>query len=323
MSEQKHMTVGVTGMTCAACSNRVEKVLNKMDGVDAQVNLTTEKANVNYDPETTSVEDVTSKIEKLGYGVEKEKAEFDVMGMTCAACSSRIEKVLNKQPGIQQATVNLTTENATVEYNPGLMNVEDIIGRIQKTGYDAQIKADKQEQQSRKEKQIERMRWKLMISAVLSIPLLLTMLDHLFGVQMPAIFMNPWFQFALATPVQFIIGWQFYDGAYKNLRSGGANMDVLVALGTSAAYFYSLDEAIKTIGNPAYDPHLFFETSAIVITLRIFGKYSEAITKRKPTMAISKMLNLQAKHSRVIPDREVMMIPIESVTISYRLVVKP
>lgn len=323
MSEQKHMTVGVTGMTCAACSNRVEKVLNKMDGVDAQVNLTTEKANVNYDPETTSVEDVTSKIEKLGYGVEKEKAEFDVMGMTCAACSSRIEKVLNKQPGIQQATVNLPTENATVEYNPGLMNVEDIIGRIQKTGYDAQIKADKQEQQSRKEKQIERMRWKLMISAVLSIPLLLTMLDHLFGVQMPSILMNPWFQFALATPVQFIIGWQFYDGAYKNLRSGGANMDVLVALGTSAAYFYSLYEAIKTIGNPGYDPHLYFETSAILITLILFGKYLEASAKGKTTMAISKLLNLQAKQARVIRNGEETMIPIEDVTVGDRLIVKP
>jgi len=147
MSEQKQMTVGVTGMTCAACSSRIEKVLNKMDGVEAQVNLTTEKAHIDYNPETTSVEDVTTKIEKLGYEVETEKMEFDVMGMTCAACPSRIEKVLNKQPGIKQATVNLTIENATVSYNPGLMDVEDIIGRIQKIGYDAKIKADKQEQQ--------------------------------------------------------------------------------------------------------------------------------------------------------------------------------
>src|SRR5699024_9424818 len=105
MSEQKQMTVGITGMTYADCSNRVEKVLNKMDGVDARVNLTTENANVQYDPETTSAEDVTNKIEKLGYGVETEKSELDVIGMTCAACSSRIEKVLNKQPGIKQATV--------------------------------------------------------------------------------------------------------------------------------------------------------------------------------------------------------------------------
>src|SRR5699024_10497979 len=140
---------------------------------------------------------------------------------------------------------------------------------------------DKHEKQSRKEKQIERMKWKLVISAVLSLPLLLTMLDHLFGVHMPPILMNPGFHFALATPVQFIIGWQLYDGAYKNLRCGGANMDVLVALGTSAAYFYSLYEAIKTIGNPGYDPHLYFETSAILITLILFGKYLEASAKGK------------------------------------------
>src|SRR5699024_1807595 len=300
MSEQKQMTVGITGMTCAACSNRIEKGLNKMDGIDAQVNLTTEKANIDFDPKKTSVQDVTTKIEKLGYGVETEKAEVDVIGMTCAACSSRIEKVLNKQPGIKQAMVNLTTENATVEYNHGMMNAEDIIGRIQKTGYDAKIKADKQEKQSRKEKQIKRMKWKLIISAVLSVPLLLTMLVHLFGVQLPAIFMNPWFQFALATPVQFIIGWQFYDGAYKNLRSGCANMHVLVALGTSAAYFYSLYEGIKTIGNPGYEPHLYFETSAILITLILFGKYLEASAKGKTTKAISELLNLQAKQARVI-----------------------
>jgi len=323
MSEQKQMTVGITGMTCAACSNRIEKGLNKMDGIDAQVNLTTEKANIDFDPKKTSVQDVTTKIEKLGYGVETEKAEFDVIGMTCAACSSRIEKVLNKQPGIKQAMVNLTTENATVEYNHGMMNAEDIIGRIQKTGYDAKIKADKQEKQSRKEKQIKRMKWKLIISAVLSVPLLLTMLVHLFGVQLPAIFMNPWFQFALATPVQFIIGWQFYDGAYKNLRSGGANMDVLVALGTSAAYFYSLYEGIKTIGNPGYEPHLYFETSAILITLILFGKYLEASAKGKTTKAISELLNLQAKQARVIRNGEETMIPIEDVAVGEHLVVKP
>src|SRR5699024_6448987 len=114
------------------------------------------------------------------------------MGMTCTDCSSRIEKVLTKQQGVKQATVHLTTEIEQIEYNRGLMNVEDIIGRIQKTGYDAQIKADEQERQSRKEKQVERMKWKLVISAVLSVPLLLTMLDHLFGIQMPAIMMNPW-----------------------------------------------------------------------------------------------------------------------------------
>lgn len=323
MSELKHATVGVTGMTCSACSSRVEKVLNKMDGVEAQVNLTTEKATVDYDPTTTSIHDITDRIEKVGYGIQMEKSELDVMGMTCAACSSRIEKVLNKQEGIKEATVNLTTENATVEYNPGLIDEKAIIDRIKKLGYDAKVKADKQEKQSQKEKELQKMKWKLVISAILSIPLLVTMLDHLLGISLPSIFMNPWFQFALATPIQFIIGWQFYDGAYKNLRNGGANMDVLVALGTSAAYFYSLYEGFKTIGNPGYDPHLYFETSAILITLILFGKYLETNAKSRTTAALSELLNLQAKQARVIRSGDEVMIPVEDVVVGDIMLVKP
>ncbi|GAA0499511.1 heavy metal translocating P-type ATPase [Salinibacillus aidingensis] len=323
MSEQEHTTLGVTGMTCAACSNRIEKVLNKMDGVDAQVNLTTEKASIDYDPSTASVDDISEKIEKLGYGVQTEKAELDVMGMTCAACSNRIEKVLNKQKGVKQASVNLATESATIEYTPGFIEENDFIGKIQKLGYDAKVKADQEGKQSQKEKQLKQMKTRLLVSALLSAPLLVTMLVHLFGADIPDIFMNPWFQFALATPVQFIIGWQFYVGAYKNLRNGSANMDVLVALGTSAAYFYSLYEGLKTIGNSAYTPHLYFETSAILITLILFGKYLETNAKSKTTVALSKLLNLQAKQGRVIRDGEEVMIPVEEVTVGDRLMVKP
>src|SRR5690625_5049029 len=323
MSEQKQLTVGVTGMTCAACSSRIAKVLSKMDGVDAQVNLTTEKANIDYNSEITSVEEITNKIEKRGYGVETEKTELDVIGMTCAACSSRIEKVLNKQEGIKHATVNLTTENATVEYNPAQMDEAAIINTIKKLGYDAKVKADKQEKQSRKEIELRNMKRKLIISAILSVPLLITMLDHLLGIRLPAIFMNPWFQFALATPVQFIIGWQFYEGAYKNLRTGSANMDVLVALGTSAAYFYSLYEAIRTIGNISYEPHLYFETSAILITLILFGKYLETNAKSRTTAAISELLNLQAREARVLRNGKEVLIPIEEVVVKDRLIVKP
>ena len=321
--DAKHITLGVTGMTCAACSTRIEKVLNKMDGVEAQVNLTMEKASVNYDPATTSVVDINAKIEKLGYGVQMEKIDFDVFGMTCAACSTRIEKVLNKQEGVKEASVNLATESAAIEYNPGLLSELDLIGKIQKLGYDAKEKTEKEEKQTHKEKEIKQMQMKLVISAILSVPLLITMLDHLFGINLPPIFMNPWFQFALATPVQFIIGWQFYVGAYKNLRNGGANMDVLVALGTSAAYFYSLYEAFRTIGNPDYMPHLYFETSAILITLILFGKYLETSAKGKTTLAISKLLNLQVKQARVIRNNEEVMIPIEDVIVGDKLVVKP
>src|SRR5690606_6959509 len=174
-----------------------------------------------------------------------------------------------------------------------------------------------------KEKELQGKKIKLIVSAILSLPLLVTMLVHLFNMNIPDIFMNPWFQFALATPVQFIIGWQFYVGAYKNLKNGGANMDVLVALGTSAAYFYSLYEAIKTIGNPEYMPHLYFETSAVLITLILFGKYLEARAKSQTTNALSELLNLQAKEARVIRDGEEVMIPAEEVIVGEHLIVKP
>src|SRR5690606_29114081 len=157
------------------------------------------------------------------------KTDLDVFGMTCAACSNRIEKVLNKQDGVKLATVNLTTESASIEYNPGLVDVKDLIDKVKNMGYDAKPKAEAEEKQTHKEKELKNMKKKLIISSILTAPLLLTMLVHLLGMSIPDIFMNPWFQFALATPVQFIIGWQFYVGAYKSLKNGGANMDVLVA----------------------------------------------------------------------------------------------
>ncbi|WP_311315404.1 heavy metal translocating P-type ATPase [Neobacillus mesonae] len=323
MSDTNHATLGITGMTCAACSNRIEKILNKMDGVEAQVNLTTEKASIHYNPEKTSLDEVTKKIENIGYGVLKEKVDLDVFGMTCAACSNRIEKVLNKQEGVSYAFVNLTTESAAIEYNPGVVDVETLIGKIKNIGYDAKPKAEAKEKQTFKEKELQGKKIKLIVSAILSVPLLVTMLVHLFNMNVPDLFMNPWFQFALATPVQFIIGWQFYVGAYKNLSNGGANMDVLVALGTSAAYFYSLYEAFKTIGNPAYMPHLYFETSAVLITLILFGKYLEARAKSQTTNAISELLNLQAKEARVIRDGKEIMIPVEEVAAGDHLIVKP
>lgn len=323
MNNEKHVELNVTGMTCAACSNRIEKVLNKMDNVDAAVNLTTEKASINFDGELVDVGDLTSKIENLGYGVEMEHAEFDITGMTCAACSNRIEKVLNKQEGVDSATVNLATENAVIEYNPNVLSEKDLIGRIEKLGYGAEPKQSAGDKVDAKDRQLNRLKIKLIISALLSVPLLITMLDHLFGIQLPSLLMNPWFQLAIATPVQFIIGWQFYEGAYKNLKSGSANMDVLVAMGTSAAYFYSVYETGVWAADPAHSPHLYFETSALIITLILFGKYLEHNAKSRTTTAISKLLDMQAKQARVIREGKETMIPIEDVVVGDRLVVKP
>lgn len=323
MAGNKQVNLNITGMTCAACSSRIEKVLNRMDDVDASVNLTTEKATVEYDSENVDISDITGKIEKLGYGVEMEKIEFDITGMTCAACSNRIEKVLNKQEGVKSATVNLTTENAVIEYNPTMLTDRDLIARVEKLGYGAKPKQSAEDRGNAKDKQLKRLKMKLIISALLSLPLLVTMLDHLFGIQIPALLMNPWFQLALATPVQFIIGWQFYDGAYKNLRNGSANMDVLVAMGTSAAYFYSVYEMTKWMGDSSYHPHLYFETSALIITLILFGKYLEHRAKSRTTTAISKLLDMQAKQARVVRDGDEMMIPVEDVIVGDRIVVKP
>lgn len=323
MAEKKKTTLGITGMTCAACANRIEKNLNKINDVDATVNVTTEKATVAYNPESTTIDDLTHSIEKTGYGVLTEKAELDVIGMTCAACSNRIEKVLNRDAGVEHANVNLTTENATIAYNPEMTSIDDLIKKIQKIGYDAKPKQAASEKSSQKEQELKHKRTKLIISAILAAPLLLTMFVHLFGMQIPHIFMNPWFQFALATPVQFIIGWQFYVGAYKNLRNGSANMDVLVALGTSAAYFYSLYEMIKWLNLTNYTPHLYFETSAVLITLILFGKYLETRAKTQTTNALSELLNLQAKEARVLRNREELMIPLNEVVQGDHLIIKP
>lgn len=323
MAEKKKTTLGITGMTCAACANRIEKNLNKINDVDATVNVTTEKATVAYNPKSTTIDDLTHSIEKTGYGVLTEKAELDVIGMTCAACSNRIEKVLNRDAGVEHANVNLTTENATIAYNPEMTSIDDLIKKIQKIGYDAKPKQAASEKSSQKEQELKHKRTKLIISAILAAPLLLTMFVHLFGMQIPHIFMNPWFQFALATPVQFIIGWQFYVGAYKNLRNGSANMDVLVALGTSAAYFYSLYEMIKWLSLTNYTPHLYFETSAVLITLILFGKYLETRAKTQTTNALSELLNLQAKEARVLRNQEELMIPLNEVVQGDHLIIKP
>ncbi|KIY21572.1 heavy metal translocating P-type ATPase [Mesobacillus subterraneus] len=324
MKEQ--MTVDITGMTCASCSTRIEKILNKMDGVEATVNLAMESASVQYDNEKIKTDEIFAKINDLGYGVRVDKMDLDVFGMTCAACSTRIEKVLNKMGGMKSATVNLATESATVEFNSAVLSVDQIIAKIQNLGYDAKEKVQREAKALQKEEEIHAKKRKLLLSILLSLPLLYTMIGHSpwdTGLPMPQLLMNPWFQLLLATPVQFWIGGQFYVGAYKSLKNKSANMDVLVALGTSAAYFYSLVEAIKTIGNPNYMPHLYFETSAVLITLILVGKLFEALAKGRTTEAISKLLNLQAKEATVIRDGEEIKIPIEDVKVNDTVLVKP
>ena len=324
MKEQ--LKLDITGMTCAACSTRIEKVLNKMDSVEANVNLAMESAAISFDTELVSGNDIINKIEHLGYGVRMEKVDLDLYGMTCAACSTRIEKVLNKMDGVKIATVNLALESAAIEYNPKEITIEQMIAKISNLGYEAKEKVHRNTKQQYKEEELKEKKRKFILAVILSIPLLYTMFAHIpvdLGLPMPHLLMNPWFQLLLATPVQFYIGGQFYVGAFKALKNKSANMDVLVILGTSAAYIYSLAEGVKTIGNPGYMPHLYFETSAVLITLILLGKLFETMAKGKTTLAISKLLSLQAKEATVIRDGKELQIPIEEVKVSDLLLVKP
>lgn len=255
----------------------------------------------------------------------KEQLKLDITGMTCAACSTRIEKVLNKMDTVE-ASVNLAMESAAISFDSELVSRNDIITKIEKLGYEAQETVHRNTKQQNKEEEIKQKKRKFLLSVILSVPLLYTMLAHFpvdFGLPMPNILMNPWFQLLLATPVQFYIGGQFYIGAFKALKNRSANMDVLVSLGTSAAYFYSLAEGLKSIGNPTYMPHLYFETSAVLITLILLGKLFETLAKGKTTIAISKLLSLQAKEATVLREGKELQIPIEEVKVSDYLLVKP
>ncbi|WP_449537491.1 heavy metal translocating P-type ATPase [Ferdinandcohnia sp. Marseille-Q9671] len=325
---KKEASLQITGMTCAACANRIEKGLKKLEGVEeANVNYALERSTVTFNPDVVKVEDIEEKIEALGYGVVSEKAEFTITGMTCAACSSRIEKGLNKMEGITKANVNLALENASVEYNPSALSVTDIIKKVEKLGYGAQIKEEKQaEVEDYRRKEIEKQKRRFIFSAILSLPLLWAMVSHFSFTQflwVPEMFLNPWVQFALATPVQFIIGKPFYVGAYKALRNGSANMDVLVALGTSAAYFYSLYLSILSIGSDAHMVELYYETSAVLLTLIILGKLFEAKAKGRSSEAIKKLMGLQAKTATVVRDGVEQEVPLEEVLVGDILFVKP
>jgi P-type Cu+ transporter len=327
--EMKDINYQVSGMTCAACASRIEKGLKKVDGVsDANVNFAMEKASVKFDPAVTTPQELEEKIIDLGYDVVTEKAELDITGMTCAACSIRIEKGLNKTEGVSSANVNLALEKATVEYNPTLIAVSDLVKRVEKLGYGARetVNGNPEETADYREKEIQKQQGKFLISLILSLPLLWSMVSHFeftSFIYLPEMLMNPWVQFALATPVQFIIGKQFYVGAYKALKNKGANMDVLVALGTSAAYFYSVFLAIQSIGDTGSMTELYFETSAILITLIILGKLFEARAKGRSSEAIKKLMGMQAKTATVLRNDEEVEIPLEEVTVGDIVYVKP
>lgn len=321
-------TLQVSGMTCSACANRVEKGVSKMEGVDqANVNLALEQLTVQYDKNELSEADFKEKIEKLGYGVVEEQAEFDVTGMTCSACANRVEKGVSRMPGVSEANVNLALETMSVTYNDKAVQPQDMAEKVKNLGYELIPKQDQQEKVDHREAEIKQQTTKFIFSVILTLPLLWTMVAHfnfLSFIYLPEILMNPWVQLILATPVQFIVGAQFYKGAYMSLKNKSANMDVLVALGTSAAYFYSVYLAIEwQTAGAIGEADLYFEASAMIITLILLGKLFEVRAKGKTSQAIQKLMGLQAKTALVLRNGQEQEITIEEVIEGDTIIVKP
>ncbi|NPV93226.1 MAG: copper-translocating P-type ATPase [Firmicutes bacterium] len=317
----QNVQIKVKGMSCAACAARIEKGLNRLPGVEqARVNLAMEQASVDYDPEAVKVNDLVEQIEKLGYSVDAEKVELKIGGMTCAACAARVEKGLSKLPGVERASVNLATETATVEYLPAQVGVDDLIRTVTRTGYTAQRMAagPPEAGPGAADEELVKKRRLLIFSAVLALPFLVMMVGELLGLALPGWLTASTTQLLLATPVQFYGGYPFYRGAFNSLRGGGANMDVLVALGTSAAYFYSLSAMFF-----APHSHGYFEVSAVLITLILLGKFLEALAKGRTSEAIRKLMGLQPKTARVIRGGEELEIPTAEVLVGDLVVVRP
>jgi Cu+-exporting ATPase len=297
----------LAGMTCAACAARIEKSLNKLPGVAANVNFAAESAQVTLQPNLTSPAAVIEAIRRTGYSVPHRVAEFQIYGMTCVACATRIEKALNKLEGVE-AAVNFASETARVRYLPGLATPEQLAGAIRKAGYEAseRVEANAAEEKARRAAAYHAELRLLWLSIALSLPLLLGMFS-MFG-QVHSELLPRWLQLALATPVQFWIGRRFYVGGYKALRGGGANMDVLVALGTSTAYGLS---AIVTLAGLQHQ-HVYFEASAVIITLVLMGKLLEARAKLGTSAAIEALVRLQPKTARVERNGALIEVPVAS-----------
>lgn len=327
VSTAKTITFKISGMTCAACVARIEKALAKVPGVsEARINLATETAAIDYHPGEIKPADLASKIKDLGYAVVVERIDFQVRGMTCAACSNRVEKILSRLPGVHRATVNLTTERASVEYNPKAISPRELKEAVTKAGFEPGTDAGEAEpdrEQMARQGEINRQKRAFIFSAVLSIPLIFYMVLMITGLHeiLPHNLLNPYVQFILATPIQFIAGFHFYQDSYKSLRAGSANMSVLVALGTSAAYFYSV--AATFWGEFIGQTEVYYEISAIIITLVLLGKLMESIAKGKTSEAIRRLIGLQAKTARVIRAGTETEVPVEEVVVGDQLVVRP
>ena len=321
------LNLPITGMSCANCAANITRTVGKLDGVtDATVNFAAETALVSFDTDKIALTDIIHKIHDLGFNVPLARKEMPVTGMSCANCAANIERTLNKKvPGVVSASVNFASERLVVSYIPSLISLNAIVLEIRKIGFDLIVADEGQDEEDVEEiarhAEIKDQMKKFIVGVVFALPLFAISMSRDFGLigsWSHASWMN-WFFLFLATPVQFYTGLDYYVGAYKTLRNKSTNMDVLIALGSSVAYFYSLCILVL----PGLGGHVYFETAAVIITLIKFGKLLEARTKGKTGGAIKKLIGLQPKTAFILIDGAEKEIPISMVQLGDTIVIRP
>ncbi|QQX59627.1 heavy metal translocating P-type ATPase [Pseudomonas chlororaphis] len=316
MSESTTFDLPIAGMTCASCAGRVERALSKVAGAMAvSVNLATEQARVQAPSD--SLPALMAAVQDAGYSVPAHSLELNIGGMTCASCVGRVERALSKVAGVTRVSVNLANERAHVDLL-GQVDSADLIAAVDKAGYSATLWQAKHPERDDQQQRLQRERWSLVLAILLALPLVLPMVVQPFGLHwmLPA-----WAQFVLATPVQFIFGARFYVAAWKAVRAGAGNMDLLVALGTSAGYGLSLYQwAITPAGGM---PHLYFEASAVVIALVLLGKYLESRAKRQTASAIRALEALRPERAILVVDGRERDVAISALRLNDLVLVKP
>jgi len=324
MPESKIITLPITGMTCANCVATVERSIKKVNGVvQANVNLSNERATVEFDPSLTSLPAMIQRVRNAGYGVAEGEADLQIQGLSDDNDARRVEKVLISLQGVERAVVNLVTGKAQVTYIPTILSQKEIRAAVKSAGFESiELGGNSEDAEgAARQHEIDQQRRFLIIGLIFTVPLFILSMANDLGITPMAIshasWMN-WIMLALATPVQFYVGRQYYIGAYKSLRNGSANMDVLVALGSSAAYLYSLP---VTFG--LFKGHVYFETAAVIITLIKVGKFLEARAKGKTSEAIKKLMGLHAKQALVLRDGKELTLPVEEVVVGDVVIVKP
>ncbi len=305
MAETRHLTLPVTGMTCANCVATVERSLKKVNGVQgAAVNLSSERATVEFDPTLVFLPDLIGRVERAGYGIATGEADLIIRRMSDATDAARLEAALGELEGVLEVHVNYVAERARVRYIPTIVSQGELRRAVAAAGFETvEIggQAEDAEAQARAAETAHQ-RHLLIVGLFFTVPLFVVSMANDLGLLPMAWSHAPWLKWvmlALATPVQFYVGWQYYVGAAKALRNGAANMDVLVALGSSAAYFYSLPVTFGWLGG-----HVYFETAAVIITLIKLGKFLEARAKGHTSEAIKKLMSLRSKTARVVRDSD-------------------